>query len=78
MSSPWPTLGLCLLYYYMVRFAGPTYMKGKPAFDVQKLMFAYNFLQTLFSLWIFSRYNITSMSMINFYIFAHLDSASFG
>ena len=55
MSSPWPTVILCLFYYYMVRFAGPSFMKGRPAYDVQKLMFLYNFLQTLFSLWIFSR-----------------------
>ena len=55
MSSPWPTLGLCVLYYYLVRFAGPAFMKGRPAYDVQKLMFLYNFLQTLFSAWIFSR-----------------------
>ena len=41
MSSPWPTLGLCVLYYYLVRFAGPAFMKGRPAYDVQKLMFLY-------------------------------------
>ena len=55
MSSPWPTFALCAFYYYMVRFAGPAFMKNRPAYDVQKLMFLYNFLQTLFSLWIFSR-----------------------
>ena len=55
MSSPWPTVGLCAAYYVFVRFIGPAFMKGKPSFDVQKLMFAYNFLQTLFSLWIFTR-----------------------
>jgi len=55
MSSPWPTLAFCLFYYYLVRFAGPAFMKDRPAYDVQKLMFLYNFFQTLFSLWIFSR-----------------------
>ena len=23
MSSPWPTAALCLLYYYVIRIAGP-------------------------------------------------------
>merc|ERR1711983_178825 len=23
MSSPWPTVGLCFLYYYIIRIAGP-------------------------------------------------------
>ena len=55
MSSPWPTFALCAFYYYMVRFAGPAFMKDRPAYDVQKLMFLYNFLQTLMSLWIFTR-----------------------
>ena len=29
MSSPWPTVGLCLLYYYIIRVAGPNYMKNR-------------------------------------------------
>ena len=29
LGSPWPTLALCTAYYYVVRFAGPAYMKDK-------------------------------------------------
>jgi len=54
MSSPWPVAAICLSYYILVRFIGPRFMKDRPAFDVQKIMIAYNFIQTFFSLWIFS------------------------
>merc|ERR1712128_406958 len=47
-------MGICLSYYVLVRFIGPRFMKDRPAFDVQKIMIAYNFIQTFFSLWIFS------------------------
>ena len=55
MSSPWPVLALCAVYYYIVRFAGPAFMKDRPPYDIQKLMIAYNFFQTLLSLWVFQK-----------------------
>merc|ERR1712088_1305671 len=55
MSSPWPVLALCAVYYYIVRFAGPAFMKDRPPYDIQKLMIAYNFFQTLLSLWVFRK-----------------------
>jgi len=55
MSSPWPTFSLCVLYYYIVRFAGPSFMKDRIAYGCQKPMLVYNIFQTFFSLWIFSR-----------------------
>merc|ERR1711970_695303 len=54
MSSPWPVLAICLLYWFIVRIVGPRFMRDRPAYDVQKIMIVYNFCQTFFSLWIFS------------------------
>lgn len=53
MSSIWPTTGLCLLYLFLVRRAGPWFMKNRQPQNLQSLMMVYNFLQTLLSLYIF-------------------------
>merc|ERR1712168_923133 len=55
MSSPWPVLALCAVYYYIVRYADPAFMKDRPPYDIQKLMIGYNFFQTLLSLWVFQK-----------------------
>merc|ERR1719187_410138 len=55
MSSPWPTFIICAAYYYIVRFAGISFMKDRPAYECRTPMLIYNSFQTLFSLWIFSR-----------------------
>merc|ERR1712203_1327354 len=49
MSSPWPVLALCAVYYYIVRFAGPAFMKDRPPYDIQKLMIAYNFFRQTYT-----------------------------
>merc|ERR1711970_1343506 len=53
MSSPWPVLGLCALYYYVIRFAGPRFMKDREPYDIKNIMIAYDLFQTVFSLWLF-------------------------
>ena len=53
MSSVWPTVGLCALYYYIIRIWGPKFMKDREPYNIQTLITAYNLFQTLFSLWIF-------------------------
>merc|ERR1712235_231102 len=55
MNSPWPTFIICAAYYYIVRFAGMSFMKDRPAYECRTPMLIYNSFQTLFSLWIFSR-----------------------
>ena len=55
MSSPWPTVGLCLLYYYIIRVAGPNYMKNREPFNIQNIVVFYNLFQTIFSIWIFAK-----------------------
>merc|ERR1712010_130856 len=39
----WPTVGLCALYYYIIRIWGPKFMKDREPYNIQ----------TLFTLWIF-------------------------
>merc|ERR550517_7426 len=55
MDSPWPTVTLCGLYYFIVRFAGIRLMKDRTAYECRTAMFVYNVFQTFFSLWIFTR-----------------------
>lgn len=55
MWSPWPTLAFCCLYYYVIRVAGPRFMKDRPPYNIQNIIIAYNFFQTLLSLWIFHK-----------------------
>jgi len=52
MSSPWPTAAACLLYYYIIRIAGPRFMKDRQPYDTTRVQIVYNLLQTLLSLWI--------------------------
>ena len=55
MSSPWPVLGFCTLYIYIVWCAGPAFMKDRQPYDIKLLMIAYNLFQTLLSLWLFQK-----------------------
>jgi len=55
MSSPWPTVALCVLYYYIIRVAGPRFMKDREPLNIQSLVVVYNLFQTLFSVWIFQK-----------------------
>jgi len=55
MWSPWPTFAACCVYYYVMRIAGPRFMKDREPYNIQKLMIVYNFAQTLLSAWIFSK-----------------------
>ena len=53
MSSPLPTVFLCLTYLGVVKVVGPLYMKGRPAYSLKYPMLAYNLFQVLFNGWIF-------------------------
>jgi len=55
MWSPWPTLAACCVYYYVMRIAGPRFMKDRPAYNIQNVMLVYNFVQTCLSFWIFQK-----------------------
>jgi len=55
MWSPWPTLAACCVYYYVMRVAGPRFMKDRPPYDIKNVMLVYNLLQTCLSFWIFQK-----------------------
>lgn len=54
MSSPVPILTILGLYLYFVLKLGPQLMATRKAFNIQKILVAYNFYQVLFSFWLCS------------------------
>ena len=53
MSSPAPTLLICLAYLLVVRVLGPMFMKNREPYSLKYPMLAYNLFQVLFNGWIF-------------------------
>lgn len=53
MSSPFPTLFICLAYAYFSKVLGPKIMENRKPFELRKVLIVYNLFQTLFSFWIF-------------------------
>ena len=53
MQSPWPTVGICLSYVYLVKYLGPALMKDRPAYNIRFLMVLYNFAMVFISVYIF-------------------------
>lgn len=56
MSSPVPTLLICLFYAYFSTVIGPKLMENRKPFDLRNVLIYYNLAQTLFSAWIFYEY----------------------
>ncbi|EFA09796.1 very long chain fatty acid elongase AAEL008004 [Tribolium castaneum] len=56
MSSPMPTLCICLFYAYFSTVLGPRIMENRKPFNLRKTLIFYNLFQTLFSAWIFYEY----------------------
>ncbi|XP_065074751.1 very long chain fatty acid elongase AAEL008004 isoform X2 [Ochlerotatus camptorhynchus] len=53
MSSPFPTLALCLGYVYLVKVLGPRLMENRKPFQLKNTLILYNFVQVFFSAWLF-------------------------
>ncbi|CAH1100722.1 unnamed protein product [Psylliodes chrysocephalus] len=53
MSGPFPTLGICLSYVYIVKVLGPKFMENRKPFNLKNMLIYYNFAQVVFSVWIF-------------------------
>lgn len=53
MSSPFPTLGICLSYVLIVKVIGPKFMENREPFNLRKLMIAYNFIMVYVSFVLF-------------------------
>jgi hypothetical protein len=52
MSSPVPVLSILGFYLYFVLKLGPQLMATRKAFNLQRILVAYNFYQVVFSLWL--------------------------
>ena len=53
MGNPLYTIFLCALYVYVVKVAGPNYMKDRPPMNIKKFMIGYNAFQVILSGYIF-------------------------
>ncbi|XP_050085359.1 elongation of very long chain fatty acids protein [Anopheles aquasalis] len=56
MSSPFPTLGLCIFYAYFSKSLAPKLMEKRKPMDLRNTLVVYNLFQTIFSTWIFYEY----------------------
>ncbi|GJQ76033.1 hypothetical protein Trydic_g18086 [Trypoxylus dichotomus] len=59
MSSPLPTLLMCLTYAYGVKVVGPKLMENRKPFNLRKTIIFYNLFQVLFSIWLFHESCVT-------------------
>lgn len=53
MSSPFPTLFICLGYVYAVKVLGPKLMENRKPFQLKNALIVYNLFQMVFSAWLF-------------------------
>ncbi|XP_065221734.1 very long chain fatty acid elongase AAEL008004-like isoform X3 [Planococcus citri] len=53
MSSPLPTLIICLTYVYIVKVIGPRLMANRKPFELRRTLIVYNLFQVIFSSWLF-------------------------
>lgn len=58
MSSPFPTLALCIFYAYFSKSLAPKIMANRKALDLRQVLVVYNLFQTIFSAWIFYEVSI--------------------
>lgn len=58
MSSPFPTLALCVFYAYFSKSLAPKLMEKRKPMDLRTVLVIYNFFQTIFSAWIFYEVSI--------------------
>ena len=53
MSTPWPSLIICIVYIWLVVSALPRFMEHRKPFEIRNLMIVYNFAMVLLSGYIF-------------------------
>ena len=52
MSNPLHTAMICCVYFYLIIFAGPRYMKDRKPMEIRTFMIIYNALMVLLSSYI--------------------------
>lgn len=72
MSSPFPTILLCLSYAYFCRSLAPRLMQNRKPFDLRKTLVVYNLFQTVFSAWIFYEVCMTSSPFPNYFSLTYI------
>ncbi|KAK9881693.1 hypothetical protein WA026_017212 [Henosepilachna vigintioctopunctata] len=53
MSSPFPTVIICLIYAYSMKVIGPKLMENRKPFQLKNTLIVYNLFQVIFSTWLF-------------------------
>lgn len=53
MSSPFPTILICITYAYSMKVLGPRLMENRKPFQLNKVLIIYNILQVCISTWLF-------------------------
>ncbi|EDX11613.1 GD19675 [Drosophila simulans] len=56
LSSPLPTLCMCIFYAYFSKSLGPRLMAKRKTMELRSVLVVYNAIQTIFSAWIFYEY----------------------
>lgn len=59
MSSPLPTLLICVSYYLIVKKIGPYLMRDRAPYKLNNLLIAYNLFQVLFSAYLFYEWGMS-------------------
>lgn len=59
MSTPWPSLIICIVYVWLVVSALPRFMEHRKPFEIRNLMIVYNFAMVLLSGYIFMEFALS-------------------
>lgn len=65
MSSPFPTLFICIGYVYVVKVLGPKIMENRKPFQLKDTLVVYNLFQVIFSAWLFYEVRIRYLLSYN-------------
>ena len=52
LSSPLPTAAICLTYVFIVKVAGPRFMRDREPYNIRSFLIVYNALQVALSAYI--------------------------
>ncbi len=64
MSSPLPTLLVCLTYVYIVKVLGPQLMANRKPFELRRTLIGYNLFQVIFSSWLFYEVSVPHLYVL--------------
>ena len=79
MTSPFPTLAICLSYAYFAKVLGPRIMDSRKPMKLKTVLIVYNFVQVVFSAWLFYEvmstgsciYNVATLNSDNVAVNSH-------